>query len=83
MAHALPLATGDFIAIFDADFRPAPDFLRRTIPHFLAPDAAQVGFVQARWGHLNRDYSSITRSQALALDGHFAIEQDGRRRQAL
>ena len=76
LAHALPLATGEFIAIFDADFQPAPDFLRRMIPHFLTPDAERVGFVQARWGHLNRDYSVITRSQALALDGHFAIEQD-------
>lgn len=78
LAHALPFATGAFVAIFDADFLPPPDFLQRTIPHFLAPDADRVGFVQARWGHLNRDYSAITRSQALALDGHFAIEQDGR-----
>lgn len=78
LAHALPLATGDFIAVFDADFRPAPDFLRRTIPHFLAAGAAQTGFVQTRWGHLNRDYSPLTRSQALALDGHFAVEQAGR-----
>ena len=78
LAQALPAATGDYIAIFDADFLPPPDFLRRTIPHFLAPAAEDVGFVQARWGHLNRDYSAVTRSQALALDGHFAIEQDAR-----
>jgi cellulose synthase/poly-beta-1,6-N-acetylglucosamine synthase-like glycosyltransferase len=78
LAHALPFATGDFVAVFDADFRPAPDFLRRTIPQFLTPDAAHVGFVQTRWGHLNRDYSPLTRSQALALDGHFAVEQAGR-----
>lgn len=78
LAYALPAATGEFIAIFDADFQPPPDFLRRTIPHFLTPDAARVGFVQARWGHLNRDYSAITQSQALALDGHFVIEQDSR-----
>ena len=78
LAHALPLAQGDFIALFDADFVPPPDFLRRTIPHFLAPDAARVGFVQARWDHLNRDYSPLTASQALALDGHFAVEQEGR-----
>ena len=78
LAHALPFATGDFIAIFDADFRPAPDFLRRTIPHFLTADAAPIGFVQTRWGHLNCDYSPLTRSQALALDGHFAVEQAGR-----
>jgi cellulose synthase/poly-beta-1,6-N-acetylglucosamine synthase-like glycosyltransferase len=78
LAHALPLVEGELIAIFDADFQPAPDFLRRMVPHLLAPGAEDVGFVQARWGHLNRDYSPITRSQALALDGHFAIEQDGR-----
>jgi len=78
LAYALPLADGEFIAIFDADFQPAPDFLKRTVPHFLTLGASSVGFVQARWGHLNRDYSVITRSQALALDGHFAIEQDGR-----
>ena len=78
LAHALPLAKGEYIVIFDADFQPAPDFLRRVIPHFLAPGAENVGFVQARWGHVNRNYSIITRSQALALDGHFAIEQDAR-----
>ena len=82
LAHALPLATGEYIAIFDADFQPSPDFLRRVIPHFLAPGAQCVGFVQARWGHVNRNYSIITRSQALALDGHFAIEQDARLPQA-
>jgi cellulose synthase/poly-beta-1,6-N-acetylglucosamine synthase-like glycosyltransferase len=76
--HALPFATGEFIAIFDADFQPPPDFLRRTIPHFLPANAARVGFVQTRWGHVNRDYSLATHSQALALDGHFAIEQDAR-----
>jgi cellulose synthase/poly-beta-1,6-N-acetylglucosamine synthase-like glycosyltransferase len=78
LAHALALATGEYIAIFDADFQPPPDFLRRLIPHFLTPTAQGVGFVQARWGHVNRDYSVVTRSQALALDGHFAIEQDAR-----
>ncbi len=78
LAHALPLATGEYIAIFDADFQPPPDFLRKTIPHFAADSAGQVGFVQARWGHVNREYSAVTRSLALALDGHFAIEQDAR-----
>ena len=78
LAYALPLARGHFIAIFDADFQPPPDFLRRTIPHFLAPGAEHIGFVQGRWDHLNRDYSLLTHSQALALDGHFAIEQDAR-----
>ncbi len=78
LAHALPSATGEFVAIFDADFRPAPNFLRTVIPHFFTPDAAQIGFVQTRWGHLNREYSPLTQSQALALDGHFAVEQAGR-----
>jgi cellulose synthase/poly-beta-1,6-N-acetylglucosamine synthase-like glycosyltransferase len=78
LAYALPFATGDFIAIFDADFRPEPDFLRRIIPEFMHTGAAQIGFVQGRWGHLNRDYSPLTQSQALALDGHFAVEQAGR-----
>jgi cellulose synthase/poly-beta-1,6-N-acetylglucosamine synthase-like glycosyltransferase len=78
LANALPAATGQFIAIFDADFCPDPTFLLRTIPYFPAPEAAQVGFVQSRWGHLNRSYSPLTQSQALALDGHFAVEQAGR-----
>ncbi len=68
-------ASGEFIAIFDADFVPEPDFLRRALPHF---DSADVAFVQARWGHLNRDYSWLTRLQALAIDGHFLVEQSGR-----
>jgi cellulose synthase/poly-beta-1,6-N-acetylglucosamine synthase-like glycosyltransferase len=78
LAYALPRAKGEFIAIFDADFSPEPDFLRHTIPHFLADGREDVAFVQTRWGHLNRDYSVLTRSQALALDGHFVVEQQGR-----
>jgi len=78
LAHALSSATGDIIAIFDADFQPSPDFLRRTLPHFSAPGSDDVGFIQTRWGHLNRTYSWLTASQALALDGHFAVEQAGR-----
>lgn len=78
LAYALPQARGEFVALFDADFVPPPDFLARTIPHFLAEDAARVGFVQGRWDHLNRTYSPLTASQALALDGHFAVEQEGR-----
>ena len=67
-----------FIAVFDADFRPHPDFLRRTISVLLAcPDA---GMVQTRWAHLNESYSPLTRVQALALDGHFVVEQTGRSR---
>lgn len=76
LAHAFPLAQGEFIAIFDADFQPPADFLLRTIPHLQRDDS--VGFLQTRWGHLNTDYSSLTRSQALALDGHFMIEQSAR-----
>lgn len=83
LAHALPLASGEFIAIFDADFQPAPDFLRQMVPYLTAPGAERVAFVQARWGHLNRDYSFITRSLALALDGHFAVEQDARQHSGL
>ncbi len=79
LADALPLAQGDFIAIFDADFIPPPAFLRDTLPHFArSGNDIGTGFVQARWGHLNRDYSWLTRCQALALDGHFIVEQTGR-----
>ncbi|CAN5839482.1 glycosyltransferase family 2 protein [soil metagenome] len=78
LAYALPLATGQFIAIFDADFAPPKEFLQRTIPHLVATSGHSLGFVQARWGHLNRDYSPLTRCQALALDGHFVVEQAGR-----
>jgi len=74
---AMPEATGEFIAIFDADFVPPPDFLRRTLPHFLDEKTA---FVQARWGHLNRNYSWLTYLQSLAIDGHFMIEQFARSR---
>ncbi|MBX3012398.1 MAG: glycosyltransferase [Caldilineaceae bacterium] len=78
LAHALPLATGDFIAIFDADFVPPRDFLQRTLPFFQTTAGATLGFVQSRWGHLNAAYSPLTRCQALALDGHFVVEQAGR-----
>jgi cellulose synthase/poly-beta-1,6-N-acetylglucosamine synthase-like glycosyltransferase len=70
-------ATGEFIAIFDADFIPPLDFARRTLPYFSDPS---VGMVQARWGHLNRDYSALTRAQSVLLDGHFIIEQAARNR---
>lgn len=77
LAAALPDA-GEFIAIFDADFVPPADFLRRTIPILVADP--QVGFLQARWDHLNADYSALTRAQAMALDGHFVVEQPARQR---
>ena len=75
---AMPQASGEFIAIFDADFVPAPDFLRRTVPHLLAQP--QAGFLQTRWSHLNSGYSPLTQAQALALDGHFVVEQTVRQR---
>lgn len=78
LAAALPAATGEFIAIFDADFVPPPDFLRRTVPHLTA--LPQAGFVQTRWAHLNDSYAWLTRAQALALDGHFVVEQTIRQR---
>jgi cellulose synthase/poly-beta-1,6-N-acetylglucosamine synthase-like glycosyltransferase len=76
LAYGLELARGEFIAIFDADFIPKPDFLLKTIPHFSDP---HVGVVQTRWGHINRDYSILTRLQAFGLDAHFSIEQIARK----
>ncbi|RMG89732.1 MAG: glycosyltransferase [Chloroflexi bacterium] len=78
LAAALKKATGDFIAIFDADFKLPADFLRRTIPYFLADP--RLGLVQARWGHLNDTQSPFTAAQAIALDKHFALEQTVRYR---
>jgi len=77
LAAGLERASGELIAVFDADFVPSPDFLRRTVPRFSDPG---VGMVQARWDHLNRDYSLLTRVQALLLDGHFRIEHAARNR---
>ncbi|MGV3708977.1 MAG: glycosyltransferase [Gemmatimonas sp.] len=77
LAAATPLALGDIIAIFDADFRPHPDFLMRTVPHFVNP---RVGAVQARWGHINRNYSLLTRAQTLLHDAFFIVEQETRHR---
>jgi cellulose synthase/poly-beta-1,6-N-acetylglucosamine synthase-like glycosyltransferase len=75
LRDGLKSAKGDFIAIFDADFLPGQDFLRRTIPCF---QNEQIAFVQARWDHANRDYSSLTLIQALSIDGHFMVEQFSR-----
>lgn len=75
LAHGLTETDGEFIAIFDADFLPAPDFLRRVIPYFTSP---AIGMVQTRWGHLNEDTSLLTRLQAFGLDAHFLVEQVGR-----
>jgi cellulose synthase/poly-beta-1,6-N-acetylglucosamine synthase-like glycosyltransferase len=73
LAAALRSATGEFITIFDADFVPPRAYLQQTLPHLIQDP--RVGLVQARWGHLNADYSPLTRAQAIALDGHFVIEQ--------
>ena len=74
LANGLAVCRGDLVAIFDADFVPPADFLRRVVPHF-APD---VAVVQARWGHLNRSFSALTVAQALGMDGHFGVEQSAR-----
>jgi cellulose synthase/poly-beta-1,6-N-acetylglucosamine synthase-like glycosyltransferase len=75
LAEGLRDATGELIAVFDADFVPPEDFLERTIPGFADP---RVGVVQTRWGHLNRDYSALTGAQAIGIDGHFGVEQGAR-----
>lgn len=74
---AMSEVTGEFICIFDADFLPAPDYLKMLIHHFTDPT---VGMVQARWGHLNREFSLLTKLQALFLDGHLVLEQSARSR---
>ncbi|MGE5357658.1 MAG: cellulose synthase family protein [Bacteroidales bacterium] len=68
-------ATGEFIAIFDADFVPTADFLQRCMPHFADPT---VAVVQARWGHINENYSVLTKVQSMMLDGHFILEHGPR-----
>ena len=80
LKEALPSAQGEFIAIFDADFVPDPDFLIKALPYFSSP---QVGMVQSRWTHLNQNYSILTELQAFALDAHFLIEQQGRNQQGV
>jgi cellulose synthase/poly-beta-1,6-N-acetylglucosamine synthase-like glycosyltransferase len=72
LAEGLRRSSGEFIAIFDADFIPEPDFIQRVLPYF---ETERVAFVQARWGHLNRDYSILTFLQSLSIDAHFAVEQ--------
>ena len=75
LKEGLTKAKGDFIAIFDADFLPEPNWLKRTVPYFIDRN---IGVVQTRWGHINRDYSLLTKVQAFALDAHFTLEQVGR-----
>jgi cellulose synthase/poly-beta-1,6-N-acetylglucosamine synthase-like glycosyltransferase len=73
----LERARGEYVAIFDADFLPTADFLARLLPHFADE---KVGMVQARWGHINQDYSLLTKIQSILLDGHFVLEHGGRNR---
>ncbi len=75
--EGLTVARGSYVAIFDADFIPKPDFLQRTIHYFTDP---KVALVQARWGHINEDYSLLTKIQAILLDAHFVLEHGSRNR---
>jgi cellulose synthase/poly-beta-1,6-N-acetylglucosamine synthase-like glycosyltransferase len=77
LENGLSTARGEYVAVFDADFVPSVDFLERTLPYFADEE---VGMVQVRWGHLNRDYSPLTQAQAIFLDGHFIIEHTARNR---
>jgi cellulose synthase/poly-beta-1,6-N-acetylglucosamine synthase-like glycosyltransferase len=77
LAHGLKTAQGEFIAIFDADFLPDSDFLKKTVVHF---QNQNLGMVQTRWGHLNPHFSLLTRMQSLFLDGHFVLEHTARNR---
>jgi cellulose synthase/poly-beta-1,6-N-acetylglucosamine synthase-like glycosyltransferase len=77
LAAGLAVAKGEFVAVFDADFVPTPSFARVLIDHFTD---AGVGMVQARWGHLNREDSLLTRAQSILLDGHFVVEHAARSR---
>ncbi|WP_299669326.1 cellulose synthase family protein [uncultured Polaribacter sp.] len=75
LKEGLKIAKGEFVAIFDADFLPQKDWLLKTVPYF---KDAEIGVVQTRWGHINRNYSTLTKIQAFALDAHFTLEQVGR-----
>jgi len=75
LVEGTKIATGEFIAIFDADFLPDPQFLKKTLPYF---QNEKIGVVQTRWEHLNKNYSLLTRLQAFGLDAHFTVEQTGR-----
>jgi cellulose synthase/poly-beta-1,6-N-acetylglucosamine synthase-like glycosyltransferase len=77
LQEGLKVARGELIAVFDADFVPSKDFLRRSVHYF---SDEKVGMVQVRWEHLNRDSSHLTQAQAIFLDGHFVIEHTARNR---
>ncbi len=80
LEHGLERARGELVCIFDADFEPRPDFLLRLVPAFRDPE---IGMVQARWEHGNRDESALTRAQSTLLDGHFVVEHKVRFDQGL
>lgn len=81
LENGLKTSQGEFVAIFDADFIPEPDFLRRTIPYFLGSEESKnIGMVQTRWTYLNRDYSLLTQVETILLDGHFVVEHGARSR---
>jgi cellulose synthase/poly-beta-1,6-N-acetylglucosamine synthase-like glycosyltransferase len=75
LKEGLTIAKGAFVAVFDADFLPQKDWLLQTVPYF---KNEKIGVVQTRWGHLNKNYSTLTKIQAFALDAHFSLEQTGR-----
>ncbi len=75
LREGLNTAKGSLVAVFDADFIPGPDFLKESIPYFQDP---QIGMLQTRWGHINSDYSLLTRAQSIGIDGHFGVEQASR-----
>ena len=75
LKEGLKYAKGELVGIFDADFIPTPEFLKETVPYFTDP---QIGMLQTRWGHINSDYSLLTRAQSMGIDGHFGVEQAAR-----
>lgn len=75
LAYGLERARGEFIVIFDADFIPSPDFLLATLPKF---SSKNIGMVQTKWTHINKNYGILTKIQAFWLDAHFTVEQKGR-----
>jgi cellulose synthase/poly-beta-1,6-N-acetylglucosamine synthase-like glycosyltransferase len=77
LAAGMERARGEFLAVFDADFVPKPDFLRKTVDHFTDPE---VGFVQTRWTYVNREYGMLTQGMGMLMDGHFVLEQVTRSR---
>lgn len=81
LAFGLAYSSSPYVAVFDADFVPPPDFLKRTVPALVTDNS--LAFVQARWGHANRDQNWLTAAQGVLLDSHFAVEQEARYRAGL